>query len=85
MFGKKKKSRLHEVATSSKRKRYTTLHHAGCWAGLRLRLRLALHKDDAKPELPENYTLPHKCELCEWRFPNLNLAFLAYHIKAKHC
>jgi hypothetical protein len=44
---------------------------------------LALHKDDAKPELPENDTLPHQCELCDWRFPNL--AFLAYHIKAKHC
>jgi hypothetical protein len=44
---------------------------------------LALHKDDAKPALPENDTLPHQCELCEWRFPNLN--FLAYHIKAKHC
>ncbi len=42
-----------------------------------------LHKDDAKPELPENDTLPHQCELCDWRFPNLN--FLAYHIKAKHC
>jgi uncharacterized Zn-finger protein len=44
---------------------------------------LALHKDAAKPELPENDTLPHKCEMCEWRFPNL--AFLAMHIKAKHC
>jgi hypothetical protein len=44
---------------------------------------LALHKDDAKPALPENDTLPHQCELCDWRFPNL--AFLAYHIKAKHC
>jgi hypothetical protein len=44
---------------------------------------LALHKDDAKPALPENDTLPHQCELCDWRFPNLN--FLAYHIKAKHC
>jgi uncharacterized Zn-finger protein len=44
---------------------------------------LALYKDDAKPELPENDTLPHQCELCDWRFPNLN--FLAYHIKAKHC
>jgi hypothetical protein len=44
---------------------------------------LALHKDDAKPKLPENDTLPHQCELCDWRFPNLN--FLAYHIKAKHC
>jgi hypothetical protein len=44
---------------------------------------LALHKNDAKPALPENDTLPHQCELCEWRFPNLN--FLAYHIKAKHC
>jgi hypothetical protein len=44
---------------------------------------LALHKDDAKPKLPENDTLPHKCELCEWRFPNLNV--LACHIKAKHC
>jgi hypothetical protein len=41
------------------------------------------HKDDAKPALPENDMLPHQCELCEWRFPNLN--FLAYHIKAKHC
>jgi hypothetical protein len=44
---------------------------------------LALHKDAAKPALPENDTLPHKCEMCEWRFPNLN--FLAFHIKAKHC
>jgi hypothetical protein len=44
---------------------------------------LALHKDAAKPALPENDTLPHKCEMCEWRFPNL--AFLAMHIKAKHC
>jgi uncharacterized Zn-finger protein len=44
---------------------------------------LALHKDAAKPALPENDTLPHKCEMCEWRFPNLN--FLAIHIKAKHC
>jgi hypothetical protein len=44
---------------------------------------LALHKDDAKPSLPENDTLPHQCELCEWRFPNLN--FRACHIKAKHC
>jgi KRAB domain-containing zinc finger protein len=44
---------------------------------------LALHKDDAKPALPENDTLPHQCELCDWRFPNMN--FLAYHIKAKHC
>jgi uncharacterized Zn-finger protein len=44
---------------------------------------LALHKDAAKPALPENDTLPHKCEMCEWRFPNL--AFLAIHIKAKHC
>jgi hypothetical protein len=44
---------------------------------------LALHKDDAKPALPENDTLPHQCELCDWRFPNLN--FLAYHIKSKHC
>ncbi len=44
---------------------------------------LALHKDSAKPALPENDTLPHQCDLCDWRFPNL--AFLAYHIKAKHC
>jgi uncharacterized Zn-finger protein len=44
---------------------------------------LALHKDDAKPALPENDTLPHQCELCDWRFPNRK--FLAYHIKAKHC
>jgi hypothetical protein len=44
---------------------------------------LALHKDAAKPALPENDTLPHKCEMCEWRFPNL--ALLAMHIKAKHC
>jgi hypothetical protein len=44
---------------------------------------LALHKDAAKPALPENDTQPHKCEMCEWRFPNL--AFLAIHIKAKHC
>jgi hypothetical protein len=39
---------------------------------------LALHKDDAKPALPENDTLPHQCELCDWRFPNLK--FLAYHV-----
>jgi hypothetical protein len=38
---------------------------------------------ESVPALPENDTLPHQCELCEWRFPNLN--FLAYHIKAKHC
>jgi hypothetical protein len=38
---------------------------------------LALHKDAAKPALPENDTLPHKCEMCEWRFPNL--ALLAMH------
>ncbi len=24
----------------------------------------------AKPELPENDTRPHKCELCEWHFPS---------------
>jgi hypothetical protein len=29
--------------------------------------------------------LPHQCELCDWRLRLPNLAFLAYHIKAKHC
>jgi hypothetical protein len=44
---------------------------------------LALKKDDAEPSLPENGTLPHQCELCEWCFPNLS--FLACRIKAKRC
>jgi hypothetical protein len=36
-----------------------------------------------KRDLPKNGKAAQKCELCDWRFPNLN--FLAYHIKAKHC
>jgi hypothetical protein len=62
--------------STSRRSTATNASATSCWL-------LALHKDAAKPALPENDTLPHKCELCEWRFPNL--AFLAMHIKAKHC
>jgi hypothetical protein len=39
---------------------------------------LALHKDDAKPALPENDTLPHQCELCDWRFSEPELSRLSH-------
>jgi hypothetical protein len=45
---------------------------------------LVLHKDAAKPELPENDThrsrSSARCASGQWRFPNLE--FLSIHIKA---